>query len=676
MRLNHLTVRNFGLYRGEQTIDLRPRRRGGRDRPIVLIGGHNGAGKTTLLEAVLLCLYGRLALGPRTTDVQYSTYLREHIHRSSDAPVPVSYASVALEFEYSQAGHRAVYLVQRAWETKGNNGVNEMLRVTKDGELLEEIESQFWSDFIRSLVPPGVSQLFFFDGEKIKRLADEETEAQTLGDSVKALLGLDLVERLRADLDLYSSRHIKRSVSGGAGARLAELETSEANLMSALEALRLEEADLTNAGTQLAAEIGRVEESLAQQGEGFAAQRGELRHEAEQLAKEEEQLEKLLRELCEGVLPAALCPTTAKELRRQLDEEAEDESRQAARDQVERALRLVAERLTQGEVPKTLGFDTTARQAIAAEVEKIGVEVLVAPGSATKLHGLSTRDRESIRAWLDASRAIPARTRKHAADLLRVESELSAVHERMNRAPEGEDLSPTIRELSSLQKQHSNVTLQLAMKAERRSELERDLTMVRREQEKIRRHQAGAQRAATRLRNASHARSTLDDYLRKLTETKVRQLEVQAAECFNTLCRKTSLVGAMRIDPQTFDVALLDARGDSVPKASLSAGEKQIYAIALLWGLSKVSGRPLPMIIDTPLGRLDSVHRQNLIERYLPAASHQVIVLSTDTEVDRPYYQSLQSKISHAIHLVNHEDKWTEVTEGYFWEVDDERATA
>jgi DNA sulfur modification protein DndD len=88
----------------------------------------------------------------------------------------------------------------------------------------------------------------------------------------------------------------------------------------------------------------------------------------------------------------------------------------------------------------------------------------------------------------------------------------------------------------------------------------------------------------------------------------------------------------------------------------------------MLWGLAKTSGRPLPVIIDTPLGRLDSDHRRKLIHDYLPFASHQVIVLSTDTEVDQALFEELRPDISHAYHLVfGSEDRRTEVSTGYFW---------
>ena len=100
----------------------------------------------------------------------------------------------------------------------------------------------------------------------------------------------------------------------------------------------------------------------------------------------------------------------------------------------------------------------------------------------------------------------------------------------------------------------------------------------------------------------------------------------------------------------------------------LSAGERQLLATSLLWGLARASGRPLPTIIDTPLGRLDSSHRRHLIERYFPVASHQVILLSTDEEIDEDSLKRLQPHISRSYHLQFDEAlRSTRVTPGYFW---------
>ena len=100
----------------------------------------------------------------------------------------------------------------------------------------------------------------------------------------------------------------------------------------------------------------------------------------------------------------------------------------------------------------------------------------------------------------------------------------------------------------------------------------------------------------------------------------------------------------------------------------LSSGEKQIFAISILWALRKISGRPIPVIIDTPLARLDSKHRNNLVNTYFPEASHQIIILSTDTEIDKGYFEKLSKFISHSYHLnFSSKDSMTSVEEGYFF---------
>src|SRR5436309_2208665 len=122
MRLNTLVLRNYGLYKGKQIVDLAPRTKWGRERPIILVGGRNGAGKTTILEAVQLCLYGRLALGSRVSDAEYNSHLRDRIHRSSGVIIPINYASVALEFDFAHAGRKSTYSVERSWSTRGASG--------------------------------------------------------------------------------------------------------------------------------------------------------------------------------------------------------------------------------------------------------------------------------------------------------------------------------------------------------------------------------------------------------------------------------------------------------------------------------------------------------------------------------------------------------------------------
>ena len=139
------------------------------------------------------------------------------------------------------------------------------------------------------------------------------------------------------------------------------------------------------------------------------------------------------------------------------------------------------------------------------------------------------------------------------------------------------------------------------------------------------------------------------------------------------LCRKKDSLRTVKIDSKDFSITLCDRHNRPLPKAQLSAGEKQIYAISMLWALGKTSGRPLPTIIDTPLARLDSDHRRLLVENYFPLASHQVIILSTDTEVDQGYFEELRPAVARAYHLdFDQTESSTVVKQGYFWRDRDE----
>lgn len=670
MRLKELVLFNYGLYKGEQPVDLAPRTKWGRERPVILIGGTNGAGKTTILEAIQLCLYGRLALGARVSDTEYQTYLRERIHRSRAVDVPIPYASVAVEFEYAHSGVKSTYSIERKWWKRGATGASENLVVKRDGKNLDDIDTEFWPDFVRSLVPPGVSQLFFFDGEKIKRLAEDETEAATLAESVKGLLGLDVVEQLRADLDLYVSRQVKRTATGAIATRLAEVEAGERETTRLLEQARAEEADYQDRLKGLVSEIEKTEQVLAQRGEGFAARRGELRQKRNDLKARREEVERKLRELCEGTLPFAACPRICGGLVAQLRREVRQERARAARREIEETVSVVARRLTAGPVPERLGWDEVTRTAVNEELVAVRVELVRqtdADLDAPMVHGLSDRQREHVdRVLSEALGVARERVTELSLELARIEKRLDDVQKHMSQAPESEEIAPIVAQLSEFQEQHARLSLELTLKSEQCSKLERDLTALRREHERIVKAEEGAKKLADRVSLAMSARKALDDYLGRVTGAKTEQLETATLDCFRSLCGKADLVHGLKIDPSTFAVTLFDDGGREIPRASLSAGEKQIYAISLLWALAKVSGRPLPMIIDTPLGRLDSRHRGNLLERYFPRASHQVIILSTDTEVDQANFEILKPVTSHCIHLVTREG-WTEVTSGYFW---------
>lgn len=168
--------------------------------------------------------------------------------------------------------------------------------------------------------------------------------------------------------------------------------------------------------------------------------------------------------------------------------------------------------------------------------------------------------------------------------------------------------------------------------------------------------------------NAQSAILLLDKFAEQLTKARVKQLENEFVSSYKKLARKEDVQLTAAINPLTFDVELMDEYGIKINRKAMSAGEKQIYAISILEALGRTSGRKLPIIIDTPLGRLDSHHRDKLVENYFPTASHQVVILSTDTEIDRNYTNLIQDDIARTYEICfDGKTKSSTIKEGYFW---------
>ncbi len=229
------------------------------------------------------------------------------------------------------------------------------------------------------------------------------------------------------------------------------------------------------------------------------------------------------------------------------------------------------------------------------------------------------------------------------------------------------ELKATTTELAGFAQQLNRIEKQVATARFERDEFQKRVSRLRRKvvDEEITSEEG--KRVAALL---ARTQETKTKFLRLATAAKIDRLSHLVTDSFRFLLRKKSLVERVIIDPENFGITLIHKAGNAVPKDRLSEGEKQIFAISVLWGLSQASARPLPAIIDTPMGRLDAEHRTQLVERYFPHASHQVIVLSTDTEIERVFFQQLQPYIARAYHLsYNEERRVTEAEEGYFWDI-------
>ena len=172
------------------------------------------------------------------------------------------------------------------------------------------------------------------------------------------------------------------------------------------------------------------------------------------------------------------------------------------------------------------------------------------------------------------------------------------------------------------------------------------------------------------VKYAAMSIEVLREFKVRLQREKVAKLSSTATKCFRELVEKDSLVSEVKIDPTTLDVTILDLDGNELLKSQLSAGEQQMFAVAIVWALALTSGYKAPVIIDTPMARLDSSHRANFVTKYLPAASSQVMVLSTDEEVYGRYLDLVRDNVvDYYTLLYREEEQCTSIVHGYFGEV-------
>lgn len=141
------------------------------------------------------------------------------------------------------------------------------------------------------------------------------------------------------------------------------------------------------------------------------------------------------------------------------------------------------------------------------------------------------------------------------------------------------------------------------------------------------------------------ANKILDEYKIRLQKNKISLVANTMTKCYKKLANKKNLIDKICMDPVTLDLYYIDYNGNEIDKSSLSAGEKQLMVISLLWSLALCSKKKLPVIIDTPLSRLDSAHRESLIKTYFPYASEQTIILSTDSEINQEYHDMMKDDI-------------------------------
>lgn len=673
MNFKNLTVENLGPFSGKNSFDMSISTVGGKNQPIVIFGGRNGTGKTTLLEAVKICLYGNCFRGRKMPRKAYHKYLRQHVHRYVYGTT-ASEASVSLEFDYARSGYVDDYLIRRSWKFTASE-IIETLEIKENKGSLQGVYEEQWQDFLMELIPPGLSKLFFFDGEQIQSLARVEGENKYILNSINSLLGIDLVEHLQRDLKMY---FLRKTVGKGSDVtpNIEGLRKKIKALEGSYESVLQKKASLQTKIGRVNAEIEEQERTISMEGGGFASKREQLKVEGKRLEEAIELLKEEVRNLCANLLPFAFVPDLCVALRSRLQQEEKEQQRVATIAFLRDALEDLVGDLDKTDYMGSLQLSQDQRHVIILKtVNELRNRIEKMNGICKEIvHPISSVERNEILRWIDVSLTqMSSRLSELSTRLKKLENEREQVEDFLFRAPSDDVLRPLFEKLGKLHEELGMLKQQQNMLEEEVERTRNEINDVSRELSKMLEEKSLFDRASDRLKLAARTQKVLGEYLQRLRKEKINEFAQNFLDCFNFLFSKKDLIQRVSVDPDSFDVTLVSSRNVVIPKAELSAGEKQIYAIALLWALARTSGRQLPFIIDTPLARLDTEHRTNMLRGFFLNASHQVIVFSTNTEIDRSYFSEVQPYVSRAYQLeYNVEQGLTSVREGYFWRTDEE----
>jgi DNA sulfur modification protein DndD len=658
-----LSLENFGPYQGKQVINLRPQI-DEETRPIILFGGMNGDGKTTLMDAIRLCLYGNRAQCSTRGNLSYNDFLSQCANRHTP---PLEKTRIELAFEHVLDDRLTQYKIVRYWEkhdTKDTLGI-----LVYDGHhewWPDKAIASTWDEYIETLLPLGISNLFLFDGEQVKELAEMETPPDFVIGAIKSLLGLELAERLSVDLDIFAGRKRKEIAGAKDKDTLDKIEATFEKLLKekdqANDEIRSNQGKLEQAEKYLKEASNR----FISEGGKIAGERSYLDQQLKDGQKQAESKRQAMVQLSAGFLPLGLISPLLEQAKTQAEMEANQFQAKIAKTAVEQRSERLLKYLTE------LSLKPKQLQQIQSFIAQEDADF--------------TQLAESGEPWLDATveaiaqldtilgyeiKASQAIAIEKIKELKEAESEIDVVERQLDKAasPEAyEKLETAVREC---QKQVTNAQTAWEIANRKVTEIDREIAKTHKELEEYSQDYLKHRNNQHTLQAIAKAQSTLKLFKEKLTLKKLNKLEVEITECFRYLLHKSDLVHRVAIDTQTFALSIYDPQGKLVPKHRLSAGEKQLLAIAFLWGLARVSGRHLPIAIDTPLGRLDSSHRNNLIEKYFPSASHQVILLSTDTEIAQIEYEQLKKldAIAHTYLLKYDSVKQQTIIEenSYFW---------
>lgn len=656
MILKKVTLHNYGLFQGDHAIEFAQPS----IQRVTLVGGLNGSGKTTIFEAIQICLFGAQSNlhkeSSSSGSKSYNQFLLSKINRDV---VPGEGSAVELVINLSDDVDIADDLVvNRSWK-KTSSGIKEILEVYKNG-IIDTDLSENWIEFISAIISPALSKLFLFDGEKILKYAEPNETSALLVRGIQTLVGADLINSLEEDINL-----LKKNIVKDANPNLeAELVDTETEIKESRQSI----AKTTKKITKLSEKLGYDQEKFEKIEIEFQAKGLKSLEKIEVIEKnilnktiEFATLQSQQHDIVADTLPLAMAEKQIKTIAKK-----SAESFKVANQELRIESWKERDQFILNNIKNDSSIDIKSLKKLLAD--KIKEEQTIIN---------ETEDNSFISTLLeldviddDVKKQLKI-YKQNKKKIEKISLELESLEKSRLRAPDTSPQSVLFKQRDEMLQSISSTETSLA---DEKSILENQNNALFRLENKYKKQfdekvddlQASSKQK-NQLQRIKRTEKILAEYKLQITKRSIKSFEVVIAQKFKYLLRKDSLISSISIDDKNFSIEAINSKDQKIPLNDLSAGERQLLAISILWALSEISKSNVPVIIDTPLGRLDSKHRKQLITKYFPEAGAQTVILSTDEEIIGEYHQSLKPYIGQEyLCEENDNNESGKIVKGYF----------
>ncbi len=634
MRFRKLILRNIGPYYGLNELDFSQSRKG---QNVILIGGKNGAGKTTLLEAFKIALFGPAAFGYKNLNQPYLKKIRALLNRRAVREGESTF-QIIVELDWIDKYERVVYTVNRLWKLS-NDSIREMVQVFKNGIIQNEQQTDLFLNRIREEMPPQLFEICFFDGEDVAKTITQGKLPEYLHGIVQVLFHMNLFESLEQDLRQYQKMRISETQS-------LQQDLFELNkLREKVDELRKQKSQLEHdiekdcsVIDENKAEINLLEHRFVTHGGIREEQRKQLISEEQRITQTREQNMGKIKDFISGLLPFCLTRNLLREVQDQMKREESYEtyyylSNTLTEDKLQNVVDVLRER----------GMLVNGSETVVCKVLAEAFLKLFEPKQGKPIHRASFEQRSQIAALLREVEMIDPR---EYADLLltnqRLLQQKQKINQKMDEFDKTSELKDLLNQIQALQKENEQLALKIEKTKLQLAQVQNELKLAEQEMEKLKKKWLSSKRNTTTIDLAERLIFVSQMFRLKQIRHQLHNVEIEATRMVTQLLRKSNEIAKITIDPVNYELNVFNKALEPIPKERLSAGEQQILLLSVIWAMFHCSKRQLPFVFDTLLGRLDQLHRERILTEFIPSCSKQVIILSTDSEINRTYYEMLR----------------------------------